>query len=335
MTNLPEITPPNFSKNCFDVIRLVCALCIMFSHYCVRTFGIENVRKEFLYAGSSLVIFFALQGYLVIPSALRNDVKLYLKKRILRLYPSFSLTLITTLIMVCFAGYKPDILDSLVYLIRELFLFDGVEFHGISNGAVWAIFIQIQIYVVAYVSASKLYKIDSLKIYITIFILLLVVNYSDKQILKLLDSIGLDFVGAVYTHLFIRYAYFFWIGIMIFKFYNIFIPLLKRYAYIILMFHLVWHYGIIKLPEGYCYTDPVTAITASLAAIGIAYRIGSIKLKYEISYDVFVWHMPVYSTLGLFIDYNGWESIALACSITIILSFLSNRVTTQVVKFLN
>ena len=88
-----------------------------------------------------------------------------------------------------------------------------------------------------------------------------------------------------------------------------------------------------QIPSGYCYTDPITVITASLAAVGIAYRLKKIKFRCEISYDVFVWHMPVYTGLSLFYDQKGWGLVVLSIVITIILSFFSNSISKKIVDY--
>lgn len=307
----------------------------MFSHYCVKTFGIENVSREFLFAGSSLVVFFSLQGFLVIPSALRNNLGKFAKKRILRLYPSYTLSLIFTISVVCLAGFMPNLLETLLFFTRELLFFDGIDFHGVSNGAIWAIFIQLQVYIVVFFTAKRIVRMNSMKLWTLFLLFLMSLNYMDAYILSYMDKVGLHYVGAVYTHLFIRYAYFFWIGMFAYRFYDRWIPILYKYAYLLLAIHIVWHMDIISLPKGYCYTDPITVITASLAALGVAYRIGSIKLKYEISYDVFVWHMPVYTALKLFVQDEGWPFIIFCIIITILLSFMSNFFTRKIVSLSN
>lgn len=53
-----------FKNNAFDVIRLIAALCIMTSHYCVTVIG-SDCDTRYLFAGDSLVVFFLLCGFLL------------------------------------------------------------------------------------------------------------------------------------------------------------------------------------------------------------------------------------------------------------------------------
>ena len=305
----------------------------MFSHYCVKTFGIENVYKQFLFAGSSLVIFFMLQGFLATPSVYNNNIKMFIKKRMLRLYPSFIMTLIATVIVVLCNGNDVSVRNVIAYFAKEMLFWSGSDFYGISNGAVWAIFIQLQVYFVLYLTIREMMRINNHYLPLIILVFLIMVNYFDETIRMYIDENISHHLAIAYSYFFLRFAYFFYLGFYIYKYKDIIVPFLSLYAYWLILLHVIWHLDLFQIPSGYCYTDPITVITASLAAVGIAYRLKKIKFRCEISYDVFVWHMPVYTGLSLFYDQKGWGLVVLSIVITIILSFFSNSISKKIVDY--
>ena len=274
-----------------------------------------------------------LQGFLVVPSVFRNNTNQFIKKRIFRLYPSYIFTLILTVLIALYINSDINIREIYVYFIKELLLFRGSDFYGISNGAIWAVFIQLQVYFVCYLVARWLIKIDKFAIWLVIFVILLAINYLDKYLSLIIENTISRPMSIAYSYFFLRFSYFFYLGIMVYKFKDRIIPILSKYAFWLLLLHLIWHLQFIELPSGYCYTDPITVITSSLAAIGIAYRLKKIKLKYEISYDIYVWHMPVYTGLSLLFLPNGYIHIVLSIIVTIFFSFLSNYLSKVIVGY--
>jgi peptidoglycan/LPS O-acetylase OafA/YrhL len=89
-------------KNCFDLIRLVLALLVVYSHaYLVGGFGVEGfsklIRGQSLAGSIAVTAFFGISGFLVSRSfAVRHDGMLFLKARILRIFPGLYFSLLLT-----------------------------------------------------------------------------------------------------------------------------------------------------------------------------------------------------------------------------------------------
>lgn len=116
----------SFEDNSWGAIRLLCCVLIMFSHYCVRAFDDDVMPyKPLLFAGSSLVVFFCLCGFLVGPSVLRNTKVVFFKKRIIRLYPVFLTTLIITLAAVFISGQSVKVIQIVKWFAQEITLWGG------------------------------------------------------------------------------------------------------------------------------------------------------------------------------------------------------------------
>lgn len=315
-----------FEDNSWGAIRVLCCVLIMVSHYCIRVFGDRIIPyKPLLFAGSSLVVFFCLCGFLVGPSVMRNTKVEFFKKRIIRLYPVFLTTLITTVLVVFISGQNVKAVLIAKWFSREIALWGGQDLCGISNGAMWAIFIQIQFYVFSAFTYKWFHAIESKAMWFGLILLSLALNVFYVPLSDILDLMGMHILRGIYQNSLIPYYFFFLIGMFSYRFFDSIIPFLKKYAYVLLIIHVIWHMRFIKMPPTYCYIDPIMAITASMAAIGLAYRLPLIKLKNDLSYDIYCWHMPVITAFAVFCDIEGWIKVLLCISITLLLSFLTNK----------
>ena len=316
-----------FEDNSWGAIRLLCCVLIMFSHYCVKVFGDEVVcYKPLLFAGSSLVVFFCLCGFLVGPSVLRNSKIEFLKKRIIRLYPVFVATLVATVLVVIISGQYVSASRIIEWFVGEIICWRGRNIGGVSNGAIWAISIQIQFYFFSVFTYKYLHSINSKVFWVGLLLFSFILNITYVPVCDYLNSVGLRIVRGAYRYSFIPYYFFFLIGMFAYKYFDSIVPILRKYAYILLIVHLVWHMGFIKMPPPtWRYTDPITVLTASMAAIGLAYRLPRIKIKNDLSYDIFCWHMPVITGFALYSEVAGWTKVLMCISITLILSYLTNK----------
>lgn len=193
----------------------------------------------------------------------------------------------------------------------------------------WAIFIQIQFYVFSAFTYKWFHAIESKAIWLGLILLSLSLNVFYVPLSDYLDSIGLHMLRGFYRNSLIPYYFFFLIGMFTYKFFDSIIPFLKKYAYLLLIIHVIWHMRFIKMPPTYCYIDPIMAVTASIAAIGLAYRQPHIKIKIDLSYDIYCWHMPVITAFAVFCDIEGWGKVSLCIIIALLFSFLTNKYIEQ------
>ena len=84
--------------------------------------------------------------------------------------------------------------------------------------------------------------------------------------------------------------------------------------------------------------DVVSSVCLSLAVIGIAYRIGLIKIRPELSYDLFLWHMIVINVGVEWIrarDLQGMEIVVLVFVTLVVsaaLAYVSQTVTGRLLQ---
>lgn len=73
------------------------------------------------------------------------------------------------------------------------------------------------------------------------------------------------------------------------------------------------------------YTDPITVILSGLSVLGLAYRFGNARVKMDLSYGIFVWHMPVLTFLSAVYPDNQCRVFILAIVLTLLLTVVSQR----------
>ena len=84
-------------NNSLNLIRLILATFVLVYHS-YYFMGFEQ-NPYLCFLRLAVPCFFVISGYLIISSAMKNDVKSYFKKRFGRIYPSFFCSIILTIIL--------------------------------------------------------------------------------------------------------------------------------------------------------------------------------------------------------------------------------------------
>ena len=155
--------------NNFNLIRLVAALSVLFSHS-VAALGLPSSREFFFdHLGLSLAevavdVFFVTSGFLVAGSLVnRGDVIAFLWARALRIYPAIWVMLILTVFVLAPALTTLPLADYFAspkthdYFVKCATLIGGVRYslpgvfetnplHGEFNGSLWTLPIELRLY---------------------------------------------------------------------------------------------------------------------------------------------------------------------------------------------
>ena len=200
-----DISRARLSNN-YDILRLLAALCIAFTH----SFNLlsqnsreplmllSNQQFDFSYIG--LCIFFSVSGYLVVKSAVTSINPLnYYWKRFLRIQPLLILVTILSIIAVGpifttmpLTAYFKD-LFTFTYL-RNIFPATGIQFilPGVFannkaeagvNGSLWTLVVEERLYIL--VSVLCFLKFNSQKYFVFPVIILDIIYISQNVILHL------------------------------------------------------------------------------------------------------------------------------------------------------
>lgn len=284
-------------NNAFDVLRYFSAFSVMLLHYTYyaitmpeQTIGFLRFIRRITEFFPGVVILFSLSGFLISASFERcNTKKEFLQKRVFRLYPELWLcTLINIIVIVVLAR---EMLDS------SIIVWGFTQILGIANtpaclkdfatgsvnGALWTIFTEVQLYVVLGITYNWTKKLKQ-KGWSLLLALAAIVNLVCDYVSQVIGG-G---VAKIIERLFLPYAIWFMIGVFCYQKREKVIPVLKKYVWIILLIFAI-NQGFSICSFGY-YEDIVTGITLSFATIGLAYTLPSVRMKYDISYGIFLYH---------------------------------------------
>ncbi len=334
-----------FKDNAFDLLRILAAFQVMFGHMVEHlelgsaANGLVEilVRISHIIPGRGVIIFFAISGYLAIPSIENCSLWQYCKKKFARIYPGLWFAfLINTIIIATLYGMPQRLLDNLIYIVTQTTFFqfytgDWLRGYGAStaNGSLWTISVLIQFYIVAYVFYKKCYHwrlggwIASIIGMQAVSVLISNCGSFMPEILYKLINVSL-----------IPYFYIFMLGMFVYKFRERMLPVIKEKVWLLFACYIIIKVLLmnINMPIslGVNY-DIFTASLLSFAVIGIAYRLGTIRFKNEISYGIFIWHMIVVNIAIEIIKINGWgQNISMRCMlgligllVTILASYIS------------
>lgn len=110
-------------------------------------------------------------------------------------------------------------------------------------------------------------------------------------------------IPKIIERLFLPYALWFFIGVFLYIHQKVWIPLLKKSVWPLFVLLVLYKFGHIQL-IGY-YTYILTSICLPFITIGLAYKLGNIRIKPDLSY-----HLLLYHWIGLYyLVYLGYFKV--------------------------
>lgn len=330
-------------SNSFDYIRMICA-CTIFLGHCLTHFKFENIAflNRMAYFIRGVPVFFYLSGFFCARSLERYGSKLFIKKRCIRIYPALWVCLMfNTVIILITYPIKPSLKEFLIYVGTQFSFFqfytgDWLRKYGVStpNGALWTISTEIQFYIVILLIAGYCKK-WTMKQWVSLVSLsavaALILGHCEKMLPGIIDKLlKVSIIPFIYIFLF---------GMMCFYYKNKIVPYLADKWFPISMIYVVWSLlpsQIADFVGGGVRYNVITTILLMLLVMSVGYRLGKHRVKYEISYHFYLYHMVVIN----FIVYNVTdkaigigqfiELFAVSFFLTVILAILSYRVANYI-----
>lgn len=321
---------PEFNENCFDILRLMAAFIVVFSHS-FKWFGYTKpVWMLFLTDGSvGVIILYALSGYLTYASYDRivhsgGNVWLFWYKRIVRICPLY---LLTSVFMVAIDIIRNVEVTSLTYIVRRFLhiITFGLIYvpDGITNGVIWSLRVELVFYLVLPLIYVILNRKNAVVWIITIAVLWQF-NVWDVKFLELLSKIPVVSLlsrsdnPAIFMYQFLIGAMFYchkdkMLGVFANK--KVILPITTVFIVWTFLYDkcsIVGKFGVMH--------NPVYGLVIPFITIGLGYAFGKIRLNFDISYGAFLLHMLViYEILRL--TKGGILWMILSWPIIIMLSF--------------
>lgn len=155
----------------FDLLRLIAASCVIFSHSFAIVNGSEDAEPLVMLLGRGNILglygvytFFIISGFLITASFEQSSMPDYVVKRCLRIFPGLlACAVVTTAVAMLVSGgalHWPALAESIRYVVRTVLLIDttnaalpGVvfsdnDFGRIFNGSLWSLGPEFLCYVV-------------------------------------------------------------------------------------------------------------------------------------------------------------------------------------------
>lgn len=290
-------------NNSLNLFKLIAALQVMYVHIVNHLdIGSNIIFDKIFGIFLGVPIFFTLSGFLIWLSIDRtvskSDFSNYVKKRFLRIYPEMWVAIIFE-ILVMFVFYRgSNFLDIFLFFLAQSTFFqfwtpNSLREYGCGtpNGSLWTIGVTIQFYFVAWF-IYKFMKNKGLRTWMVVIFLSIIIS--------VLGSLFVDyfFINEIFVKLYhqtiLRYLWMFLLGMFAACFFDKIIPFCKKWWYVIFSIGVVISisgldifvdYGIFK------------TLLIFLSILGFSYKFPKLKLKNDISFGIFIYHMTVVNAM--------------------------------------
>ena len=331
-----------FKENNFDLIRLIAAAQVAVLHTNEFMFREKTgtVFFEVLRLFPGVPIFFFISGYLISKSFERsNNVLEYSRNRIFRIFPALIVCVFVNIVMVWSTGYfsktNPSLLDVVtLFLAKISFLqFYNPDFmrqfgDGVLNGSLWTICVELQFYVLTPILYFVLFK---QKKHINSILIGLIVVFALLN--RLLIHLGPEYSHEIWWKLFrvsfIPWIYMFLAGVLCQKnFATLSNHLSKIPFWPILIVYTVAAYIASINGTGFGNgISPLVFFPLIVVIFKFAYFAPTLARRTlkgnDISYGIYIWHMPIVNQM-LYFNWRTEEWQAnLAIALSIVLAVLS------------
>ncbi len=327
MGNVPE-GPSNRSRNSFDLLRLIAASAVLWSHQHALLTLPEPVVPGLAttYGGFGVYIFFAISGYLNAGSLLRGQSSpRFLLNRVLRIYPALVACVV---FMICLGAAATSLtmrdfwLDGSVsvFALRNMTLLFGVSpalpgvfeesaFPRSMNGSLWTLPYEVDLYIllaaVLAVCRYRTYAIYVLFAVAGIYLAFFAVGADARRVLP----------GVLVGHLAI-FALLFFAGALM--------ATCERD-------------GFFALGPGLCITIAAMALVLQSSTLGrllafaaIVILLGRLALppwlapKIDLSYGIYLYAFPV-QQIVVAVTTDFWIAFVSSAAATVGLAYISNK----------
>ena len=293
-------------RNNFNLIRLLAASQVLFVHV-AHHIGFEGPLITVISLFPGVPIFFFISGFLIYASFDRltsNGWKAFYFNRIVRIYPALIACTAVSLVAVYFTGYfHGRSINAIRFVTWVLGQVTIVQFYnppfmrefgvGVLNGALWTIAVEVQFYVLVPFMYFLLH--ERKRAWIALFSCSVIANLLLRQWSESTIP-GWKFLGVS----FLPWIWIFLIGFWLSSHSTLQQRVLRLNGWVLLVAFVVSMYVIPDVKTNSSNSiNPVsvvlmTVLVLKLASVDLG-AFGRIFFRTDISYGLYVYHMPIIS----------------------------------------
>jgi peptidoglycan/LPS O-acetylase OafA/YrhL len=321
-------------ENNFDLIRLVAATEVALKHILFH-FNIGGHYIENLNIFPGVPVFFFVSGFLIFQSYNNSkSLLLYWINRILRIYPALIVCFLITLIIIIGAGYlRLENIDPLKFLIWSIAQLTFIQFYnpdfmrgfgvGVVNGSLWTISVELQFYLltpILYYFVRK-YKYS--------WLLLTCIFASANMLMTMWNKEEVPYKILMVS--FIPWIYMFILGAWISTQASILNLIRRSKLSVIVIIYLAigllcW---LLKMPITGNEINVLSYLSLALLVVKLActrsYLSNKLLRKNDISYGVYIYHMPIVNAMIFYGFANSLGHAIITIMATFIFALMSWR----------
>lgn len=330
-------------NNNLDLIRLVCAFMVVYSHALVispyngdlefinRITGLQNTT----FGGIAVKTFFLISGMLITSSILNNrNILKYITSRFFRILPAFALTVILSSLLASFLSTNQlltylkspmlyDYLSNTLKMDIRYYLpgvFENNPYKAF-NGSLWSIPIELKCYLYLLYAYIISLIIPKGRVVLIIISLLIIIEPSFHLSRHLINTDNPD-VYLLYP--------FFSLGVMLATLKEkLKIICLPTLAIIALLVYILSDHQPIKTATVNIFISLLLIYLSSLSLI-----IKKIRIKYDISFGVYLWAFPIQQAVEAILKRDTFINFFVSLLLSSILGAMSFKyVENPFIKF--
>ncbi len=269
-----------------------------------------NAFSFFLVLFPGVPIFFFISGYLISQSyEYSRTLKSYSMKRILRIYPALVASVFVGALLILINGYESQhsegLWDWLILIVTKstVLQFYNPEFlrgygDGVFNGNLWTITVELQFYALIVILSLIQQRLTLPKATFWLAVLIITLIFNRLYIWWLphyREAIWFKLYGVSFAPWFYMFA----LGVIAQHYQQLLIPMVKKYASLIIGLYLLLGFGALhfKLLEFGNHISPLLVPLLFLTILSLAYCFPFLANKLvkgqDISYGIYLYHMLI------------------------------------------
>ena len=315
-------------NNCLNLFKLIAALQVMYGHLIAHLEIQSNAYFNEIFAVfQGVPIFFTLSGFLIWFSLERaesqENLTAYIRNRYLRIYPELWVAVAVEIIVMCVLYRGWNIKDTALFTAAQSTFLqfwtpDSLRGYGCGtpNGTLGSICVIIQFYIVAGF-IFKFMKTRKWFVWVIALIASIFISNFGQASVNMLHN---EILTKLYGQTIFRCFWLFLMGMCAARYFDKLIPICKKLWPVFISLAIIVSIFDFDIVARY---RVLRTLLVFLAILGFAYSFPRLKLKRDISYGIFLYHMTVANAMITFGFTGSFFAFLTAAALSCVLAYVS------------